>query len=145
MKFSLRQCVDADREWACRLKNEVYREVVERQFGPWDDDIQRSMFESRWNPDISKVIMVENVQVGLIATEERGDCIWIDEIQIDTKWQNQGLGSLIISDIMSQCRSKFIQLQVLKENHKAMRLYERFEFTVIGESSTHYFMRFVRY
>lgn len=142
MQYTLRPCTDSDREWAYALKREAYLEVVERQFGPWDEKRQRTMFAARWNPAISQIIVVDGAEVGLIATEERPDELWIDEIQLAADWQGRGIGTAILLDLLSAATEagKPLRLRVLRENTRARNLYERLGFHFFGESATHHMM-----
>jgi ribosomal protein S18 acetylase RimI-like enzyme len=142
MQFTLRQCTDSDRDWAYALKREAYLEVVERQFGPWDEEKQRRMFSERWNPAISRIILVDDAAVGLVATEERPDELWIDEIQLTADWQGKGFGTAVLLDLLSRAKEarKPVRLRVLLENPRARRLYERLGFCVTGQTATHHLM-----
>ena len=143
MQYSFRQCVESDREWAYALKSEAYREVVERQFGPWNETFQRGLFAKRWNPGDSRVIMMGEKAIGLIAVKHREDQVWIDEIQLGAAWRNQGIGTEILRELISSARreNKGLGLQVLKQNTKAKSLYEKLGFVVCGESETHHIMK----
>jgi ribosomal protein S18 acetylase RimI-like enzyme len=142
MQFTLRHCLDSDREWAYALKREAYLEVVERQFGPWDEERQRTMFAGRWNPAISRIILVDGAAVGLVATEGRSDAFWIDEIQLAAEWQGRGIGTAVVLDLLSRAHEaqKPVRLRVLLENPRARSLYERLGFRVTGQTATHRLM-----
>lgn len=141
MRYQLRPCTDADREWAYALKTEAYRAVVERQFGPWDEAFQRDLFVQRcWRPAISHRVFVGDEPVGLIACEERGDHLWLDEIQVVRAERGRGLGTLLVRDLVAraQARGKPLRLQVLRENRRAQALYLRLGFVQTGETPTHF-------
>lgn len=138
MRYEFRHCTEEHRDWAYALKSEAYRDVVERQFGPWDEKFQRELFAARWNPKISRIILYDKREVGLLAMEERSDGLWLDEIQIARAWRGWGLGSLIIRDLI---RQQPLRLQVLKQNARALQFYTRLKFGMEGETQTHYLMR----
>ena len=142
MEHEFRPCVAGDKEWAYALKREAYREVVERQFGPWDEERQRGMFVARWKPEISRIVVVGGVDAGLLATQDRDDCLWIDEIQIAREWRARGLGTAIVRELLAkaQAAGKPLRLQVLRENHRAKHLYLRLGFPETGETQTHFLM-----
>jgi len=142
MHYTLRTCTDSDREWAYALKREAYLEVVERQFGPWDEERQRSMFAGRWNPAISQIIMIDGAGVGLVATEDRSDELWVDEIQLSRAWQGRGIGTAVMLDLIARANAarKPVRLRVLLENPRARSLYERLGFRVTGRTATHNLM-----
>lgn len=124
------------------MKSEAYRELVERQFGPWDEKFQSELFSTRWNPAISKIISVDGVAVGLVAVEERSAELWLDEIHLAGDWRGKGLGSAIVRDLKDQARAvqKPLRLQVLKKNYRAQKLYRQLGFSVVRETDTHFLM-----
>lgn len=143
MRYQLRSCAEIDQDWAYALKCDAYREVVERQFGPWDEAFQRDLFDQRcWKPAISHIVLVEEAPVGLIAWEDRRDHRWLDEIQIVREWRGRGLGSILLRDLLAQARGSRmpLRLQVLRENIRAQALYRRLGFEASGESATHFIL-----
>lgn len=139
MRYEMRKCSEEDRAWAYALKCEAYREVVECQFGPWNEAFQRELFNGRWNPGISKVVLINGTPIGLIAIDVRGEHVWLDEIQIAREWRDKGIGTSIIQEIIS--RAPVVRLQVLKKNARAQELYLRLAFRFVGETETHYIMQ----
>lgn len=142
MQYELKPCRDEDREWAYALKSEAYREVVERQFGRWDEPFQWELFCARWSPAISRVILIDGVRVGILALEERTGELWLAEIQLVRAWRGRGIGSMLIRELLARARAarKKLRLQVLKENHRAQNLYGRLGLGVTGETRTHFLM-----
>jgi ribosomal protein S18 acetylase RimI-like enzyme len=140
MHYELRKCCEGNRAWAYALKSEAYREFVERQFGPWNEQFQRGLFDAHWNPDLSKIILVDGIPVGILATEERSDHLWVGEIQIGREWRDKGIGTTVLRALMSQ--AAVVRLQVLKKNIRAQSLYRRLSFSVIGETATHYVLEY---
>lgn len=138
--YHLRPCTDTDHAWAYALKCDAYREIVERQFGPWDEAFQRDLFDQRcWKPAISQLVIVADAPVGLIAWADRGDHVWLDEIQVVREWRGRGLGSILMRDLLGQAHTlgKSLRLQVLHANTRARALYHRLGFEVVGETATH--------
>jgi ribosomal protein S18 acetylase RimI-like enzyme len=134
---------EKNRRWLYELKVDAYRDVVERQFGSWDDHLQRQIFDSSWKPETWSVISVDQTDVGLLAVEDRPDELWLSEIQLSWTARGRGLGSRIIEDLLNRARAagKPLRLNVLCANHRAQRLYESLGFARIGELDTHYVMQ----
>src|SRR5205807_709632 len=130
MQYELKPFGEEDREWAYALKSEAYREIVERQFGRWDETFQRESFRVKWNPSITNLILIGGVPVGMVAWEERTDELWLAGIELLRDWRGRGIGSAIIRDLLERARAerKRLRLQVLKENRRAQVLYRRLGF-----------------
>ena len=79
MRYRLRPVTEQDKEWLYALKIDAYRDVVERQFGWWDEDLQRRMFEDAWQPAAARVIVVSGRDVGLLELANREGTLWIAE------------------------------------------------------------------
>ena len=141
MKYELQPTVESDKETIREMNNRCYREVVVRQFGGWDVDIQHGFFEKKWEPARLQKILCENEIVGVLWVERREDHVEVLEIQIDPEFQGRGLGTAVLSDILGQVDQAglSVKLQVLFKN-RAKALYERLGFVVTGETDTHYLM-----
>jgi ribosomal protein S18 acetylase RimI-like enzyme len=100
------------------------------------------MFADRWNFAISRIIVIDGAAVGLVASEERPDEFWIDEIQLARAWQGKGIGTAVMLDLIAKANAapKTVRLRVLLENPRARRLYERMGFRVTGQTATHHLM-----
>jgi ribosomal protein S18 acetylase RimI-like enzyme len=142
MRYQLRRVTEEDRPWLYELKIDAYRDVVERQFGSWDESLQRRIFDESWRPLSWRIISVDETDVGLLAVEDREEELWLAEIQLSRTARGRGLGSRIIEDLLDRARGggKPLRLHVLRENHRARGLYERLGFSQIGETATHYVM-----
>ena len=143
MPYQLRRVTDHDRQWLYELKIDAYRDVVERQFGSWDESLQRRMFDESWKPLSSCIISVEGTDVGLLAVEDREEELLLAEIQLTQTARGRGLGTRIIRDLLDRARAggKPLRLNVLRENHRARHLYESLGFLQIGETDTHFVMQ----
>ena len=60
---------------------------------------------------------------------------------IDKPWQGKGLGNLLLVHLhshISQLSAKYCFLEVRKSNHIAIRLYQKFNYQVIGIRKNYY-------
>jgi ribosomal protein S18 acetylase RimI-like enzyme len=87
--------------------------------------------------------LVDGKRVGLLAVEERPTELFLANIEIVPPWRGKGLGTAILRSLIARGRERRlpITLQVLKVNCRAVTLYEREGFKHVGETSTHYLMR----
>lgn len=143
MSYQLRRVTEQDKAWLYALKTDAYLDVVEPQFGNWNEELQRQMFAASWNPSALRIVCVSDLDVGLLDTEDRGDAVWLNDIQLMRSARDRGLGSQIIRDISLEARAvgKPLRLQVLQKNERAKGLYERLGFKQIGATDTHYAMQ----
>lgn len=143
MLYRLRRVTEEDKPWLFELKVDAYRDVVERQFGSWDESLQRRIFEASWKPLSSRIISVDGTDVGLLVVEDREEELWLAEIQLGRSARGRGLGSRIIQDLLDRARAggKPLRLNVLRENYGARRLYQSLGFSEIGATDAHYVMQ----
>lgn len=90
--------------------------------------------------DNYKVIIIDDKVCGCILTETKGDGIIIDELYIEEKYRNSGIGTKLISNVIYN--NKTVYLWVYKLNVNAMRLYKRLGFKIIKETENRYYMKF---
>jgi ribosomal protein S18 acetylase RimI-like enzyme len=129
-----------DREFLWRLHRETMRVYVDRTWG-WNDDWQRKRFDE--NFDAAPLTMIEygTLTIGYICLHRPGHEIFLASIEIAPEFQNQGIGTRLIRDVLDESdRLRLaVRLSVLKVN-PARRLYERLGFQCSGETSTHFVM-----
>ncbi|MCB0337694.1 MAG: GNAT family N-acetyltransferase [Bdellovibrionales bacterium] len=123
------------------LHHEAYRDVVERQFGAWDQALQDGFFKQKWDPNAIKIIHYQNKTVGYLIVERNDDNITLSEIVIQPRYQGLGIGSSLLQDLISEAVSSQLPLRllVLKKNH-AKNLYQRLGFKDYDSTDTHYCM-----
>jgi ribosomal protein S18 acetylase RimI-like enzyme len=91
----------------------------------WDD----SKFREFFDPNITKVIQADGIDIGMLRVEEREDCIYLGDIQIDSAYRGQGIGTQLIETVIRSANiaNKPVRLRVLKGN-PAKELYLRLGF-----------------
>ena len=140
--YTLRPATDADYDFLYDLHVATIKTTVDATWG-WDDDAQQVLFRERWSPAETQVVVVEDQDVGTLRLVENQDEVIINLIEIHPDYQNRGLGSTIIQDILTEAhqRSLPVLLSVLKANEAAYRLYERLGFEIIEEREERYVMK----
>lgn len=124
------------------LQEASMRWVVEQVFGPWDRNWQRQRFDQGFDPAHVRIIRHADQDIGAIYPEHRVDEIHIGRFQIDPRFQNQGLGSMVLRDVLDQAaeEGKTVALDVFTIN-PARRLYERLGFVEQSASDGRILMR----
>ena len=122
-----------------RLHKAAYLDVITRQFGPWDDEVQALLFSRKWVPEEFDVLLIDGSPIGCIRVEDHPDHMHFAEIQILPEFQGRGIGSDIIRNEMARAKGlqKPVRLQVLTSNHRALELYLRLGFEITGATDRH--------
>ena len=64
----------------------------------------------------------------------------LGNICIKPEYQNKGIGTAVLNEIMFENKGKNIKLQAFKINERAINLYEKIGFEKMNETQTHYIM-----
>ena len=141
MELSLRPAEPADREFARTAHHSAYRDVVEHQFGTWDEQQQDAFFDQDWDSANFDMITADGATIGYCAIEERADDIHLRELVIDPSAQGRGIASILLERLQDRARRlhKPIRLGTFPKN-RALGLYSRLGFVPIGSTETHVLM-----
>jgi GNAT superfamily N-acetyltransferase len=122
--WELRPISPADFEWAYELHRLSVGPYVEETWG-WDESLQRRMFTERFAHHDRKVVEVDGHDVGVVATDERPDELFLAVIELLPAWQGKGIGTNILRYLLRRARDtgRPLGLHVLKANPRAAALY----------------------
>lgn len=140
--YSLRPASSDDYDFLYELHVATIRPAVEATWG-WDDHFQARYFRQHFVATANQVVVVSGEDAGVLKLEERdGDC-FIGLIEIAPAYQNSGLGSSVIRDVVARAfeHGQAVSLHVLKANVAARRLYERLGFYITEERAERFVMR----
>lgn len=117
-------------------------DYVIKTWGNWDEDFQREFFSRYFQTIEFQIIVVNDKNVGIVACSRDEKYTVIDEIQILPEYQNKGIGTLILSDIIADAQKAKIEinLRVLKVNFIAQKFYNKLGFEKIGDTETHFLL-----
>ncbi|MFX0205686.1 MAG: GNAT family N-acetyltransferase [Candidatus Hodarchaeota archaeon] len=139
--IKLRQANEDDFDFLYQLKKETLKDRISQTWG-WDEEWQKSYFTQNFKPENVKIITESGKDIGCLAFKEEKLNFNLSLIEIVPEYQNKGIGTTLIKDLILKARkkNKKLTLQVLKVNIMALKLYRRLGFTVEDENKTHYFM-----
>ncbi len=117
------------------LNRACYEAVIERQFGPWDEDHQNGVFEIKWPTQNFRKIYVKDMLVWGVWIDDAPDFVQLREIQIHPDHQGRGIGKEVIRRELADAhvQGKRVRLRVLFQNH-ARRLHERLGLAVVDRN-----------
>lgn len=136
-----RPAQDADQAIARRIHHRAFREVVERQFGSWDESLQDRFFDDEWGRQAHELVVLDGQPAGYTAVEHFDDHVFIHNVVLDPDAQGHGIGTTLLAEIVDAAREKAVpvRLQVLHAN-RAVNLYRRLGFIETGRTPTHLMM-----
>ncbi len=127
------------------LRAVVLHPDLER-LGRFDPVRVRQRFFDAFEPRFSRVIVVEEADVGMIAVRPEADAVWIEHFYLAPQWQGLGVGGDVLRAVIAEERGAVspvpYRLNVL-QGSAARRLYERHGFVVESEDEVDVFMRCV--
>ena len=139
MEIIKRQSTDRDKEFIYELNRIVYRDLVIKQFGKWDEEGQRNYFEEKWERGNYHVVEKDNIKIGVIWYIQHNDHIVLNELQLHPEFQGRGIGTLLINELFGSFKNIHFRLRVLKLN-QARCFYESIGFVVYDETDDFFLM-----
>jgi GNAT superfamily N-acetyltransferase len=138
VKIALRKAVAADSDFAYGAKKAAFRHYAEKIWGG-DEEAQREIHNERFQAQEFRVISAGGVDVGVMALEQSGDCVKLNQLYLLPEYQGRQIGRQSMLLVMEQARELGlpIRLRVLKNNPRARAFYERLGFGCVGETDTH--------
>jgi len=125
---------------------DLYVETISPYANKWANrsgDVQQAAFAALWRPEDTRVIQLEDrTDIGWVEVKATGDEVFLKHLFVAPAYQRQGIGSSVMRMLVKEWHptGKPITLFVF-ENNPAVRLYERFDFTVSGKFDHQFLMR----
>ena len=142
IKYNLRSCTKDDWEFVYQAKKEAYKHYVEKFWGAWDEEKQQSFFADfiRKVQDTLSIIEYKDTSIGFYHGNKLDQNTYeIGNIIVIPSYQEHGIGTDILQNVIKGNPKLKMRLQVFKEN-PAINLYKRLDFVVVDETRTHYIM-----
>lgn len=140
-ELSFRKAHARDSKFVFTVKKAAFREYVEQIWG-WNDDYQRELHNRRFDSQDLRIIQFRGTDIGFLATSSTPDTLKVNQLFILPEHQGRGIGSACMTRIVDNAslEGKSVALQVLKVNPRGITFYQRLEFSIVGESATHFQM-----
>ncbi len=142
IEYTLRTITEKDYDFIYQVKKDAYKKYVEMNFGEWKDELQREFFKTFMEKfkEGARIITFQGKDIGFYNGCQTEYTYEIGNICILPEYQNQGIGTAILQDVLDAHTDKEIRLQYFKQN-PVRKLYERLGFRQCGETEYHYQMR----
>ena len=142
MDVTRRPALDDDRAFARTVHHLGYRDVVERQFGSWDERAQDEFFAGDWSRGGFEIVECDGEPCGYLAVDVEARAVTVREIVLAPDYQGRGVGTNLIEEAVGAARARGVpvQLGALREN-RAAALYRRLGFEEAGRDETHVWFR----
>ena len=140
-KITFRKATKDDTDFALAVHHKAFRDVIVRQFGPWEDEVQDKFFFNDWSNTGFEIIYFEGKPCGYMRIEYLPGGIKAHELVLSPDFHNLGIGSYVLKQLQVEAtrRKLPVNLNVLHEN-RAIELYKRLGFKEIGQNDMHKFM-----
>lgn len=142
MKYNFKQYTNNDYEFIYNIKKNAYKKYVEENWGLWDENFQRKLFDKFIADNFANIYIIEvdNEDIGFYnGLILENDDYEISNICIIPEYQNKGIGTQILKDILDKYINKNIRIQYFKQNPVG-NLYKRLGFIKTGETDYHFQM-----
>jgi ribosomal protein S18 acetylase RimI-like enzyme len=144
-KVNIRPVTKNDYYFYYYARKETVKEYIEKTHG-WDTKVQKENHRKYFNFNMQNkhIIELECKKIGLLNYVEEIDCIEVDQIFILPKYQNKGIGSTILTEIINTGKNKKKPIipGVLKSNIKAQKFYKKLGFIEYDQTDTEIKYRF---
>ncbi|HWK47317.1 MAG TPA: GNAT family N-acetyltransferase [Stellaceae bacterium] len=135
MKFTFAVASEDDFERLLAIRHAAMRPSLER-VGRWEPERARNRFRASFVPADTRLILVDDALAGCVAPRTRPDALEIDQFYLAPPYHGRGLGSAVLRRLLAEADGAGLPvvLTVLRDSD-AIRLYERYGFTRVGEEA----------
>jgi ribosomal protein S18 acetylase RimI-like enzyme len=131
MQILYRPASQKDFEITLKIKKLALGPYIAQVWG-WDDAFQQTYHSEHFNPKSTTLLLHQERVIGFLEKVEKSDSIFIQNLLILPSFQNKGIGTSLLKQILEEARKleKTVTLNVLKVNTRAFGLYLGLGFTV---------------
>src|SRR2546430_6228920 len=141
MNISRRPAAIDDTDFARSVHHRAYRDVIERQYGPWDESTQDKLFDAAWSGAEHEIVLCDDARCGYTSIENRDDAIYLHELVIDPDFQGRGIGTHILQSVIKHAIFRGVPVRLRTQvTNRAANLYRRMGFQETTRTASHVFL-----
>jgi ribosomal protein S18 acetylase RimI-like enzyme len=121
----------------------AYREMIEQQFGYWDEARQSGILDCDLATDCYELVFWRERPCGFFSYSADGGRFHLINLAIHPKYQGRGIGGRILALLKARAQrnNQPLSLGAYKTNMGARRFYEKHGFKENGETTVHILYR----
>jgi ribosomal protein S18 acetylase RimI-like enzyme len=129
-----------DYEFIRQVHHLAYHDIIEHQFGIWDEDYQNEFVDRDLVTDKYKIILSGIDLCGYYSLNNKQGNMQLTDFAIHPKYQSKGIGGIVLEHLIEQTKlmDSTLSLGVFKMNNRAQRFYEKHGFKISGETAHHF-------
>jgi len=138
--ITFRPASAGDFEYCKRLYFEGMHSIIDEL--KLDRVAQAASFEQQWEQAQVRILLKEGQDVGWMQSFVREDGLFLAQLFVDGAFQGRGIGTHAMHHLIAEAAAAGLAvcLDVVKIN-RALRLYERMGFRIMGEEPRKFYMR----
>ena len=128
------------------LRKKVYQKYIEKIYGEWNEESQKKLFNKFMKENLKNIelIYLKDELVGFYNGKTKDNKSFeIGNICIMPEFQNKGIGTAVLKEIVFENKEKDIVLNCFKED-STIGTYEKMGFEKIMETKQHYIMKKIK-
>lgn len=136
-EVDLRAATAADLELTYDITEAAMRGAVEQTWGRWDEVEQRLKHRTNFDPNTTRIVVVDGADAGLLTVEDQPDHVWLVKLYLRPGHQGRGIGSALLRGVLQRADGLGlpVRLRVLRVNLRAQALYARHGFVVMAQTA----------
>jgi GNAT superfamily N-acetyltransferase len=128
---TVREATAADAPFLLSLARDAYQEVLALQFDGWEESIHGVGFAEKVASLPFRVVELNGERVATVSSSIHADHVRVNELVILPRFQNRGLGSLLLLQEIERARRVGLPLRLHTFRlNRALRFYQRHGFVV---------------
>lgn len=136
----IKPITDNNPKIAFAIYGKAMRDAIEAVRGElYDEDREYKQFCEQWQAETSYWILHNHKRVGFLDLRPKSQSLYIHNLAIHPTYQNQGIGSHLISQLkqMAKDQKATLTLSVFKTNQLAQNFYKRHGFCTTHQTKHH--------